>query len=663
MLTVLLVEAQQHKEIYVAPNGKGNGSLAAPFGSPDQAIAALGGATDATIYLRAGIYPLTKSLILTTPVTLTAYNGEKAVLSGGRQLQASDFTPIKDQQVIERLPAEAKSHVYQVDLQAKGITDFGKGLPHGYKKNHTADLELFFNGKPLTMARWPNEGLAPIGKVSDPGSNPRKGDKDNRGATFSVDDNRAANWKMTGNAWVGGFFSYGYSDDYMRVDKVDGGSRTITLKDPAEYTVFSSADASADNLKNSQKQRGFYIYNLPEELDQPGEYYLDKTAGKLYVWLPDTQGDIEVSVMDDPLLILKGAKGATIKGIAFEYSRGMGLQLADADDVKITGCTFANLGTIGINSNNQTTHLTVNSCKIFHTGTGGMVINGGDRKSQTPANNTVDNCEFYNFSRIDRTYSPGIYINGVGNHITHCYFHDAPDMAIVFYGNDQDISYNHFQRVVQNVTDAGAVYTGRDLSSTGNTISYNFFDDITGKEGNSVSALYLDDGTSGIEADENVFYRCGGQGTYHFGAVHINGGGENFFRNNYFISCQKAFSNTQWNDNQWKTFVADNNKRMNTENVVRRDLLVQKYPHLRKMADSTSAPQRQNYTFNTLTFQVGELSSGNGFAHQNVVNSSQDPGFENTGGKNFTLRSVPAALRQAGDWKPVPFNQIGPRKL
>ncbi|MBS1662895.1 MAG: right-handed parallel beta-helix repeat-containing protein, partial [Bacteroidetes bacterium] len=523
----LLVEAQQ-KTIYVAPNGKGNGSQAAPFGSPEQAIAALGGATDATIYFRAGTYALNKSLIVTTPVTLAAYNNEKVILSGGVQLKAGDFTPIKDQAVIDRLPAAAKGNVYQVDLRARGITDFGKGLPHGYKKNHPADLELFDNGKPLTMARWPNEGLAPIGRVTDPGSNPRKGDKDNRGATFTVDDNRAANWKSVSNAWVGGFFSYGYSDDYMKVDKVDASSKTITLKDAAEYTVFSSSDESAANLKNSQQQRGFYIYNLPEELDRPGEYYLDKTAGKLYVWLPEAPGagDLQVSVMEDPLLILKGAKGATVKGLAFEYSRGMGLQLADADNARITGCTFANLGTIGISSNNQTTHLTVNSCKIFNTGTGGMVINGGDRKSQTPAGNVVDNCEIYNFSRIDKTYSPGIFINGVGNHITHCYIHDAPDMAIVFYGNDQEISYNHIQRVVQDVTDAGAVYTGRDLSSTGNVISNNFFDDISGKQGNSVSALYLDDGTCGIEADANVFYRCGGQGTYHFGAVHINGGGE-----------------------------------------------------------------------------------------------------------------------------------------
>ncbi|HEY6900135.1 MAG TPA: right-handed parallel beta-helix repeat-containing protein, partial [Puia sp.] len=487
----LLVAGQQPKEFYVAPNGKaaGNGSLAAPFNSPDQAIAALGGATDATIYFRAGTYPLSKSLIVNTHVTLAAYNGEKVIISGGQKLQASDLVPIKDQAVIERLPAAARSHVYQVDLRAKGITDFGKGLPHGYKKNHPADLELFDNGKPLTMARWPKDGLAPIGKVSDPGSNPRKGDKDNRGATFTVDADRVANWKSVDNAWVGGFFSYGYSDDYMKVDKVDAANKTITLKDPAEYTVFSSSDESASNLKNAQKQRGFYIYNLPEELDSPGEYYLDKTAGKLYVWPPEAPGtgDLVVSVLEDPLLIIKQAKGVTVKDIAFEYSRGMGLQLDNADNATITGCVFANLGTVGLSSNSQTTHLTVSSCKIFNTGTGGMVINGGDRRSQTPAGNTVDNCEIYNYSRIDKTYSPGIFINGVGNHITHCYFHDAPDMAIVFYGNDQDISYNHFQRVVQDVTDAGAVYTGRDLSSTGNVVNYNFFDDITGKAGNSVS--------------------------------------------------------------------------------------------------------------------------------------------------------------------------------
>jgi len=144
------------------------------------------------------------------------------------------------------------------------------------------------------------------------------------------------------------------------------------------------------------------------------------------------------------------------------------------------------------------------------------------------------------------------------------------------------------------MTDAGAVYTGADPASAGNVISNNFFENIGNSDSASVSAIYLDDGGSGMEVDGNVFYKAGTPGTYHMGAIHINGGGNNYFRNNYFIDCHQAFSNTQWRDTDWKTFTADRTNRFNSHINYRSDVFAKKYPDVVKLMDSTNIAPRQN---------------------------------------------------------------------
>src|SRR5258708_3291987 len=488
---------------YVATTGSSSnpGTMASPFLRPEDARDAINkvqGPVNATVYIRGGNYPFTKSFTITQDnddstrhITYSNYQNEKVRFTGSAKLDNSKFTLVSDPAILNRLPASARGKVMEINLKNAGITDYGKWQPHGYKIIHPAPLELFYNEIALTVARYPNTGYLPVGTVLDPGTSLRYREKVSRGAKFMCPDNRINNWKTADNAWITGYFSYGYSDDYMKVDTFDFANHTIRLKDPSVYSVFSSDDASKGELKNAQKIRGFYVYNLLEELDEPGEWYLDQSSGKLYVWPPDNtigSADIEVSLLEDPIVVMSG------------------------------------------------------TC---NTGTGGVFLDGGDKKTLQPANNVLDNCDIYNYSRINRTFCPAVTMNGVGNRITHCYIHDAPDHAIVFYGNDHVIAFNHIKNVLYYVTDAGAVGTGRDLGSTGNVISNNFFDNIESKIGSSIAAVYLDDGSSGMEVDGNVFYKSGSAGTYHMGAVHVNGDSDNTFRNNYFIDCGQAFSNNQ----------------------------------------------------------------------------------------------------------------------
>ncbi len=149
------------------------------------------------------------------------------------------------------------------------------------------------------------------------------------------------------------FFSCGYSDDCLRIASINSNNSTITVKDPAQYTIFSTSDSSTGAGADSRNQRGFYIYNGLEELDSPGEWYLNKNAGTLHFWPPDNSmntADIVVSILEDPITVSLETNNLTIQHIHFEYSRGTGLILQNTIRTKIIDSIFENLGTIGIST-------------------------------------------------------------------------------------------------------------------------------------------------------------------------------------------------------------------------------------------------------------------------------------------------------------------------
>lgn len=678
----------------VGASGANRGDLNNPFQSFDKLIEVLKqlkGNCDIVVYVRGGNYYLAKSLNFgdaltdsTRSILVTNYEDEKVVISGGIRLHNEEMNLVTDSRILNRLPSVSRGNVYCLDLNKYHIVSFGKDLAHGYKLNYPSSSELFYNAAPMTIARWPNVGLVPIGKVIDHGSILRNGEKDNRGAKFYFNEPRMNNWTASKSVWVGGYFSYGFSDDYLRVDTFDFQHKIIYLKDPSLYGVYSTDDITTGSLKNGQSKRGFYIYNLLEEIDSPGEWFLDKKAEVLYFWPPDNQikeAEIELSLLSEPILVLIGASNVTFKGIEFAYSCGMGILLDRTQNVHIKDCSFVDLGTVGISLGSQLSDKGVNyensiskklyslynrnfqieSSIICNTGTGGILLVGGERRKLIPGNNVVYNCEIYNYSRIDRTYCAAISLNGVGNQVRNCYIHDAPDVAIIYYGNNHVISFNHIQNVVSEVTDAGAVCTGRDLSSTGNEISFNYFDNIKGKGNYSVCAVYLDDGSSGMQVNSNVFYRCGSPGTYNFGAIHVHGGGNNYFINNYFVDCPIAFSNTPFSDVDWRKFLTntDNYKQIYVNVDIRSFEYAKQYPFLLKMADTISITPRMNFIQNTLAYQVQIFSTGNGFVNLNTYLATKDPGFVDMPFGNFGLINYPVELNQWKDWKPIPFSEIG----
>jgi hypothetical protein len=59
----------------------------------------------------------------------------------------------------------------------------------------------------------------------------------------------------------------------------------------------------------------FYFLNILEELDSPGEYYIDRTNGVLYFWPPTSLGtNAPVLSTLDRLILFSGASYITFTG-------------------------------------------------------------------------------------------------------------------------------------------------------------------------------------------------------------------------------------------------------------------------------------------------------------------------------------------------------------
>jgi len=623
------------KTFYVSLSGndKSTGSMDQPLRSLNAALqkAALLKGGNVSILIRAGTYFTDQTISIGSNdnlkhLTIASYKGEKVLLSGGVKI---------DKSAVKKTSAT----IYQIDLKKAGITDYGELQQHGHRNAVTAPLELFYGGQAMELARWPNHGFLPIERVSNPGIKNKASKNAETGAVFGYSSDRPAKWKKTDQVWVAGFLANGFANDNVPVKSIDVNKKEITLNAATNYGVKSTDGASPF--------RRFFFYNIPEELDSSGEYYLDRTTGMLsFYHSAELTDDLFVSICSTPILSLINSNNVTLSGLEIGYGRDMGIYAQGTKNINIKNCTVMNLGTLGIGigkntsdkslyksyeeliSFDKTSAFVISSCKIYNTGTGGIFMTGGDRQQLVPAGNMVDNTEIYNYARRNWVSSPAIFLGGVGNAIKHCFIHDSEGQAIMYWGNNHEISYNKIKNVVKEIEDQGAVYTGRDRSSTGTRIHNNLFENLQSPGGYMVAAVYIDDGSGGIKVDSNIFKNCGStRGKLRFGAVHINGGGDNTFANNYFQNCGLAVSMTSWTDEKWKTLMGtkEMSKKLKSDVNSGSALFLKRYPYLKRLASDDYKPGPNKFK-NSLCINVSRFSSNKSVLDSNTISFSKDPG-------------------------------------
>lgn len=522
--------------LFVSTKGKDEwpGTRQRPFATLQQARDAARAAKEkqperfagAVIQVREGVYSLSSSFDLDErdsgskdhPIVYEAASGQMVRLLGGKAIP--QFRPLDDPAVRERLSPEARGHVVQADLRSLGITDFGSLSPRGFSRPIApAHLELFFKGKPMELARWPNAGeFAHIAGFTLPQTDGGDGGQLEGGFTYEGD--RPKRWKPSEDIWAHGYWAYDWANSYERIRRLDTEKRVVETAPPH----------GAYSFRVGQR---FYFINVLEELDRPGEYYLDRSTGMLYFWLPSAlkPGEAVVSVLSDPLIRTRDASYLTFKGFTLEGGRGHGIEIKGGSNVTVSGCTVRNVGNWGVMIDGGTRHAAL-GCDVSHTGDGGISVNGGDRKTLTPAHHRVENNHIHHYARWTRSYQAGVNISGVGIRVAHNLIHDAPHNAILHNGNELTIEYNEIYAVCLESGDAGAIYTGADYTYRGNIIRHNYIHHMGGV-GFGTMAVYLDDNVSGHLIYGNVFWKV-------TRAVFLGGGRDHRVENNLFIDCDPS---------------------------------------------------------------------------------------------------------------------------
>jgi hypothetical protein len=535
-------------EFHVSPSGNDAWSGTLPDMNPartDGPFATLEAARDAirrlkgmgplptggvTVWIHGGAYVRTAPFELTVndsgttdaPIVYRAWQNEPARLLGGRRLEPAAFTPVTDARVLARLAPAARDRIVQCDLRAQGVTDFGTFASRGFgRKTVPAHLELFINDRPMTVAQWPDAGqFAVITGYTKPLSNEWGSEAGDLTGGFTYEGDRPQQWAPSDNIWVHGYWAYDWANSYERVRRLDPAARVVETDAPHGLYYF-------------HKKQRFYFLNVLEELDQPGEYYVDRDAGLLYVWPPAPLdgADILVSVLAGPLVSLRDASHVVVRDLILEAGRGDGLCVTGGEGVLVAGCTIRNCGNWAVKIEGGLRH-TVTGCELTGVGDGGVSVNGGDRATLTPCGHAVLNNHIHHFARWSRCYVAGVGASGVGMRFANNLIHDAPHNAILFWGNDFLIENNEIHRVCLETGDAGAIYIGRDFTFRGNVIRRNFIHHMGGVGMGSI-AIYMDDCVSGTQIVENIMWAC------QYGLL-LGGGRDFVVENNIFVECRPA---------------------------------------------------------------------------------------------------------------------------
>jgi hypothetical protein len=640
--------------LYVAPSGNktNSGTKAKPFATLEQARDAIRTLRNAKglprggicVVVRGGTYPLRKTFILTSqdtsdtahPIVYHAAAGETPIFDAGAPVHG--FTPVQDQAILARLPSEAGGHVLQTDLKAQGITDFGTFTPGGFGsargfKTHPL-LQLYFNGAAMPLAHWPNDGYIQIAAAAPDAKD-----------TFSYAEDRPARWKDEKDTWLYGYWFYNWADSYEKIGTIDTTKKTITLAPP----VTTYGDGKTSFLPGQR----FRAVNVLSELDQPGEWYLDRDSSLLYFYPPSdpAQAEIEVSISEQPVVSMKNVSNVSLEGLTWQNGRGDGLLLTNCNSCLVAGCTIRQFGGNGVQIDGGTNDGLL-GCDIHTLGRGGTLITGGDRKTLAPGGHFIENCDVYDFSLVDHTYTPAVLLSGVGNRIAHNRFHQAYSSAMRIEGNDNVIEYNDVGKVLLESDDQGASDMWADTTYRGNVFRYNYWHDMGNGQGVGQAGIRLDDWISGVRIYGNIFQRCADGG---FGGVQINQGADNLIENNLFIDCKAAVSGGAGSPDGWQRFLTGAQGKGYLESVQALKLpYTHRYPELLKLGQNSRNSVERNIVLDCGTF----IRDDQRFDLLDNAVAAANPGFTDPENRDFSVK-LGTPLWNRLSFEPIPFRQIG----
>jgi len=595
-----------------------------------------------TVYIRDGIYYLNKTLIFkpidsgteNNPVIYKAFPNEKPVISGGVTLKN-----------------------WKRENGNLWTTQIEKGLNF---------RQLFINGQRRFRARMPNDSFYVI--------------EENPGITSKMKYNTPANkfkyaegdldpqWTNLTDIEI--VVLHLWVDAHLPVESIDGSSRIIKFQ-----------TSSRRKLEDDGKPARYYIDNVYEGMDEPGEWYYNRVTGKLYYFSEENEDLSRESIVIPRLNQVVRIEGIPEKnemvhdiqfsGISFQHTSWQ-LKKGDAGDLQaassvaggifiqgakhiiIENCEIKNMGTYGIEFSNGSKNNRIHHCEIADLGGGGIRINGsntiGDTLNST-GNITISDNHLHHLGQIWHS-ADGILIQNSGNnlithnHIHHLYYTGVsvgwvwgykPSVSI-----NNIIEYNHIHHVGQNLlSDMGGIYL---LGiSPGTIVRNNLIHDIRSWSYGGWG-LYTDEGSSNIILENNIVYHTKSAG------FHQHYGRENIIRNNIFAFGEKAQIQRTRNEDHLSFSYKNNIIYWNNS-----ELLANNWQNNQFKLDSNLyyRSDKEEIKFKDRTFREWKNSG------QDVHSLITDPLFCNPDKFDFDLKENSPAFKLG--FQPIDMTNVGPR--
>jgi len=512
---ILSADAGESDVFFIATGGNDSwsGRLAEPnSGRTDGPFATLEAACKAArklgtnrqrrIVVRGGQYLIEKTLVLgaeNAGVTIESAPGEKVCLYGGRKVTG----------------------------WKKDGEKFYSAALAGVKEGKWDFRTLVVNGRYCPRARLPEQGAFThlssfkVSWMTTTGGGWQRKPTAEELTTLKYKPGDLGEWLDISNAEITVYHMW--DESMIGLAGMDAKTNTLTFSSP------SSHPPGAFGVKK------YVLWNVREGMTQPGQWYLDRTAGKVVYWpLPgeDMSGAEVFAPVVESIIQIRQTRDIAIRGLTLAVTTtplkagGFGagrfdgaISVSSAQDCLLSNIEVLNVGGQGIKASG--TRIRVERSEVHHTGACGIKCSG----TQV----TVTDCHIHD---IGLTYPSALALQGGGKEsvYSHNEIHDAPYTAVNCGGQNNRIEHNLIYRAMTELHDGGGIYC---FAGNGLILRGNFIRDIIDTGGYGASAYYLD------ERSQN----CIVEGNLSVGIVrpsHNHMANNNTIRNNVFISSEDA---------------------------------------------------------------------------------------------------------------------------